>query len=86
VKNLRLGLGFRALAFACVRGLRYGTFAVAALAILAKPAAAYIDPISGSVLIQIVAAAALAAVATVRNWGSRLRTLFRRGRDQPGAD
>jgi hypothetical protein len=50
-----------------------------AIVVIPTPAAAYIDPVSGSVLLQIISAAVLAGAVTVsraRNW---LLGLFRRG-------
>jgi hypothetical protein len=54
------------------------TAAIAAV-LVPMPAAAYIDPVSGSVVLQIVSAAVLAGAVTIgraRHW---LFTLFRRG-------
>jgi hypothetical protein len=84
-----VGVQFRIRADTFLWSFRSWGLAVVALAVLATPtSAAYIDPISGSVLVQIVAAAALAGVATIRSWGSRLRAVFRHGKDdrdeQPG--
>jgi hypothetical protein len=50
-----------------------------AIVVIPTPAAAYIDPVSGSVLLQIISAAVLAGAVTfsrARNW---LLGLFRRG-------
>ena len=86
MKHVRLGISLR-VGFAVSAGVRHGALAIAWLAILASPAAAlYIDPISGSLLVQIVAAAVLGGIATVRGWGTRLRSLLRRGGDRQGGD
>jgi hypothetical protein len=53
------------------------TFPALAVFLLPAPAAAYIDPVSGSVLIQIVAAAVLAGVATVSRARHWVVSLFR---------
>lgn len=41
-----------------------------------RPAAAYLDPLSGSIVVQVIAAAALgAAVGVRRSWQSILRAV-----------
>lgn len=68
--------------------MRGGSSAAVALLIVAlvpAPAAAYLDPISGSIILQVVAASALAASFTIKRWWSFVRDgarrLLTRGRD-----
>lgn len=44
----------------------------------ASPAAAYIDPVTGSIVIQALVGGAAAALVTVRQWRNSLLNLFRR--------
>jgi hypothetical protein len=46
--------------------------AILLLALLPSPAVAYIDPISGSILLQILAAGVLGAVLTVKRFWNGL--------------
>jgi hypothetical protein len=57
----------------------------AALVLLSSPAYAYIDPGTGSMVIQAVAAAILGSLAFIKIFWRRLRTLFhpRNGRQAP---
>lgn len=50
-----------------------------------RPAAAYIDPLSGSIVVQVIAAAALgAAVGVRRSWQTILRVVRKlTGRAEP---
>lgn len=50
-----------------------------------RPAAAYLDPLSGSIVVQVLAAAALgAAVGVRRSWQSILRVVRKlTGRAEP---
>jgi hypothetical protein len=52
-------------------------FAVAALALFPRTAHAYVDPTSGSLVLQIVAAGVLGAVLTIKQWWSKATSLFR---------
>jgi hypothetical protein len=56
-----------------------------ALLLLSSPAYAYIDPGTGSMIIQAVAAAILGSLAFIKIFWRRLRTLFRphNGRQAP---
>jgi hypothetical protein len=65
-------------------------FVVATLAVIAipTPAAAYIDPVSGSVLLQILSAAVLAGAVTIGRARTWILSLFRRrdDRTEPGVE
>ncbi len=50
--------------------------AVGAVVMIPAPAAAYIDPVSGSVLIQVVSAALFAGLLTFRRWARWIASLF----------
>jgi len=59
----------------------YRRFAVAcavALLVLPAQARAYLDPSSGSMLLQIAVGGFLAAVVTVKMYWRRVRSVFRR--------
>ena len=45
---------------------------------LPVPAAAYIDPLTGSVFLQVLAAGALGALFMIKGWWRRLITFIRR--------
>jgi hypothetical protein len=42
-----------------------------------RPAAAYVDPLSGSVFLQVLAAGALSALFLIKSWWRRLVMLVR---------
>ena len=52
--------------------------AVLALLVLPAPAHAYIDPISGSIILQVLAAGILAATFTLKRFWAQVRTAARR--------
>jgi hypothetical protein len=63
-----------------------GVVTVAALAFVAAPAWAYLDPGTGSYVFQVVAAALVSVGFLARAYWHRLRTLLgRRGRSSPQA-
>jgi hypothetical protein len=43
---------------------------------------AYVDPATGSIVIQVLVAGALGAVLTVKQWGGRVVTAVRQLRDR----
>ncbi len=47
------------------------------LALLPRTAHAYVDPTSGSIILQVVAAGVLGAVLTVKQWWSKATALVR---------
>jgi hypothetical protein len=49
----------------------------ALLVATADPAAAYVDPISGSVVFQVLAAGVLGALLTIRHWFASARAAAR---------
>jgi hypothetical protein len=49
----------------------------AAVCLLPTTALAYVDPVSGSVLFQVIVAGLLGALLTVRQWWSRAVALFK---------
>ena len=52
--------------------------AVLAVLVLPAPAHAYIDPISGSIILQVLAAGVLAATFTLKRFWAQVRTKARR--------
>ena len=60
-------------------------FRVGTTVVCVKTAIAYLDPGSGSLLVQLVVAAIVGILATFRFWKSRLLGLFGR-RDVDGED
>lgn len=58
---------------------------LAVLAATARDAEAYVDPGSGSMLVQLLLGGLMAAVVMVRTWWHRLRGLVRRHPD-PGEE
>lgn len=58
-------------------------FAAVALLLLARPAHAYLDPASGSMLLQVVLGGAAGAALAVKMLWRRIRRAFGRGEAPP---
>lgn len=69
-----------------VRPAQLILLSLVALLVVPAPAAAYIDPVSGSVLLQILSAAILAGAVTIGRARAWLVGLFRRGGRQASRD
>lgn len=69
---------------------RLYVIAVILLFVSASPAAAYIDPVTGSIVVQALLGGAAAALVSVRRWRNKLLGLFRNKKfdsqrvDRPG--
>jgi hypothetical protein len=59
---------------------------VVAVMVIPAPAAAYIDPVSGSILLQIISAAILAGAVTIGRARAWLLSLLRRATGQSNTD
>jgi len=46
----------------------------------------YMDPASGSMLLQMIIAGVAGSVVVIKLWGRRFLMLFRRGSDDDGGD
>ena len=67
---------------------RYELFLIALVAVLfvfPQPAWAYLDPVSGSIIWQVVVGGLLAAAATIRLYWSKIRSFLSKkaGTDNP---
>jgi hypothetical protein len=73
-------------------GINFGRIAKAlvipalAVFLIPTPAAAYIDPVSGSVLLQIISAGILAGAVTIGRTRAWLASLFRRATGRANTD
>ena len=50
------------------------------------PAAAYLDPVSGSIAFQVAMATAITSLAAVKIYWGRLKGLLRRNEPEPDSD
>lgn len=61
-----------------MRGFESALLVLLALFALPAPASAYIDPISGSIMIQVIAASILAGTFTLKRFWAHVRERARR--------
>ena len=54
-------------------------FVVAAICLFARPAHAYLDPSTGSLIFQIIAAAFLGVAVFIRIYWAKVKSFFRKG-------
>jgi len=66
--------------------LSLASFVLVLLVLIARPAQAYLDPASGSMILQVIVAAVAAVLITIKAFWHRIRGMFGSSPTEDNAD